>query len=347
MSVPTTTHAAGGLEGLSLGAPIGGGSHPTPATGGLSSTSHTSSTGHGLTGANSGLTGNNTGLTGSNSGLTGSHDHHHSGSNTGLTGGVLGDAKNSTSGDRGIGGGHGGPTAFESNPADVGTDRRHDGPGSHSLGNHGTSGLTSGTGSHVDREGDLHKSSLGAKASDLKDGSSSTHGHNNHGGLAAGGLAAGGVGAGSAALVSGLGDRNHTSPQEGLVGDSITGQQHFAGTGSTGLATGAHSGSSHHHTGAGAAGLTGAGVGGVAATGVSPATLAHKSEHGHSHNKEGGMVSELKQELKDHQKSGGYSDSDKHVESEGPHGLVWDSKSNKYVHRRELDNHGSTGVPLK
>jgi len=340
MSVPTNTHAAGGLEGLNLGAPIGGGSHTTPVTGGLSSTSHTSSTGHGLTGANSGLTG-------ANSGLPGSHDHH-SGSHTGLTGGVLGsNAQNSTSGDRGIGGGHGGPTAFESNPADVGTDRRHDGPGSHSLGNHGTSGLTSGTGSHVDREGDLHKSSLGAKASDLKDGSSSTHGHNNHGGLAAGGLAAGGVGAGSAALVSGLGDRNHTSPQEGLVGDSITGQQHFAGTGSTGLATGAHSGSSHHHTGAGAAGLTGAGVGGVAATGVSPATLAHKSEHGHSHNKEGGMVSELKQELKDHQKSGGYSDSDKHVESEGPHGLVWDSKSNKYVHRRELDNHGSTGVPLK
>jgi len=311
---------------LNLGAPIGGGSHTTPVTGGLSSTSHTSSTGHGLTGANSGLTG-------ANSGLTGSHDHH-SGSHTGLTGGVLGsNAQNSTSGDRGIGGGHGGPTAFESNPADVGTDRRHDGPGSHSLGNHGTSG----TGSHVDREGDLHKSSLGAKASDLKDGSSSTHGHN-HGGLAAGGLAAGGLGAGSAALVSGLGDRNHTSPQEGLVGDSITGQQHFAGTGSTGLATGAaHSGSSHHHTGAGAAGLTGAGagVGGVAATGVSPATLAHKSEHGHSH-KEGGMVSELKQELKEHQKSGGYSDSDKHVESEGPHGLVWDSKTNKYVHRVSL-----------
>jgi hypothetical protein len=137
----------------------------------------------------------------------------------------------------------------------------------------------------------------------LRDGSSSTHGHgHNHGGLAAGGLAAGGLGAGSAALVSGLGDRNHTSPQEGLVGDSVTGQQHFAGTGSTRIATGVHSGSSHHHTGAGAAGLTGAGVGGVAATGVSPATLAHKSEHGRSHNKEGGMVSELKQELKDHQK---------------------------------------------
>ncbi len=31
-------------------------------------------------------------------------------------------------------------------------------------------------------------------------------------------------------------------------------------------------------------------------------------------------------------------------ESQGPHGLVW--HNGKYVHQREIDQHGSTGVPL-
>ncbi len=34
-----------------------------------------------------------------------------------------------------------------------------------------------------------------------------------------------------------------------------------------------------------------------------------------------------------------------HPESKGPHGLVW--HNGKYVHQRELDLHGSTGVPLE
>jgi hypothetical protein len=33
-----------------------------------------------------------------------------------------------------------------------------------------------------------------------------------------------------------------------------------------------------------------------------------------------------------------------HPESSGPHGLVW--HNGKYVHQRELDGHGSTGVQL-
>lgn len=361
-----------------------GGASTTPSHGLGSSTSTTTTT-HGAT---SGLT--------SGSGLTGSHATHDHLDRSGeghrtSTGAAAAnvtkpaynndsdrydtDARNTTSGERGIGGGHGGPTAFESNPERVGTDRTHDGPRDHSLG-----GLTGSTVADVQRQGagvvrsgdhDFHGKEVRGSTFDKPD-TTKTHGdhthgdhthgertgsnvpvvgtHNTHGertgsnvpvvgsgvghdhsshshshgsGLAAGGLAAGGLaGAGTAAAL-GAGGAGGAKPSayEGVVGDSVTGQQHFKG-GNTGL-TGAQTG-----TGAGLAGIgAGAGAAGAglahghgdrsnvpAATGVSPATLSGNSGH---HNKETGLVAELKQELKDHQK----------CESGMPHLLpsLWDS----------------------
>lgn len=439
-------HAAGGLEGLNLGAPvsgtrneqidrdivlidylafsldaqIGGGVSTTPAHGlGSSTTTSTSTT--------SGLTSGSHHHTTDRDHLDRTGDAHRTSTGAAAANvtkpGYDLDAKNTTSGERGIGGGHGGPTAFESNPERVGTDRKHDGPRDHSLGGltgstveevqrqgpgvvrsgdhdlHGkeTRGNTFGeldkTGSHGHHDRDhTHDSRTGSNVpvvgSHGRDHESRTgsnipvvgtndrtgsnvpvvgggvphgehHSHHTGAGVAAGGLAAG---AGAAALGAGGVGGAKPSTYEGVVGDSVTGQQHFKG---------------------GAAGLAGVGAGHrepvgvvpvvpVAATGVSPATLS-REEKPH-HKEETGLVAELKQELKDHQKcesprwdpilsihtisdytfpdgvfcsatAGGYSDASKHPESDGPHGLVW--HNGKYVHKRELDNHGSTGVPLK
>lgn len=380
-------HAAGGLEGLNLGAPvsgtpneqierdivlidylafsldaqIGGGVSTTPAHGLGSSTTTSTST----TGINSGLTSGSHHHTTDRDHLDRTGDAHRTSTGAAAANvtkpGYDLDAKNTTSGERGIGGGHGGPTAFESNPERVGTDRKHDGPRDHSLGGltgstveevqrqgpgvvrsgdhdlHGkeTRGNTFGeldkTGSHGHHDRDhTHDSRTGSNVpvvgSHGRDHESRTgsnipvvgthdrtgsnvpvvgggvphgehHSHHTGAGVAAGGLAAG---AGAAALGAGGVGGAKPSGYEGVVGDSVTGQQHFKGN-STGLATGA--GLAGVGAGAGAAGLghreT---VGGPAATGVSPGTLSGSSHRDEKpHHKETGLVAELKQELKDHQ----------------------------------------------
>lgn len=101
-----------------------------------------------------------------------------------------------------------------------------------------------------------------------------------------------------------------------------------------------------------------AAAGGAAAAGVTGAALASRDTSTTSGSGSGGPGSKigevahsadpeaLKQELKRNQEAGGYDSSNAHhVETEGPHGLVWDGE--KYVHRREIDHKGSTGVPLQ
>jgi hypothetical protein len=345
---------------FSLDAQIGGGVSTTPAHGLGSSTTTTSTS---TTGINSGLTSGSHHHTTDRDHLDRTGDAHRTSTGAAAANvtkpGYDLDAKNTTSGERGIGGGHGGPTAFESDPSRVGTDRKHDGPRDHSLGGltgstveevqrqgpgvvrsgdhdlHGkeTRGNTFGeldkTGSHGHHDRDhTHDSRTGSNVpvvgSHGRDHESRTgsnipvvgthdrtgsnvpvvgggvphgehHSHHTGAGVAAGGLAAG---AGAAALGAGGVGGAKPSGYEGVVGDSVTGQQHFKGN-STGLATGAGLAG----VGAGAAGLghreT---VGGPAATGVSPGTLSGSSRRDDKpHHKETGLVAELKQELKDHQ----------------------------------------------
>jgi len=349
MSTERISHPAGALDGLNLGAPIGGGStssfpaHPatTTTTGGSTGT-------HGLTGS---------------SGLSGPHDHSHRDnqgeSHRTAVGAAASNAtdkydtsaRNTTSGDKGIGGGHGGPTAFESDASRVGTDRTGD-HHHHSS----TSGLTG------DRTGDRGVNAAGVKAalapghhdSSSRDGKyeqtnvGSGLGHNHESSSHTGRNLAAGAGATgvASAVVADVGARDHTSGYEGIVNDSITGQTHFApgqSTGTTGVATGARSTglATGAGVGAGAAGLAGVGAG----AGHSKKESLSEKMTGKGHH-DNGPIDELKQELKEHQKSGsGYDVADKHPESKGPHGLVW--HNGKYVHQRELDGHGSTGVPLK
>ncbi|KAJ9104773.1 hypothetical protein QFC19_003914 [Naganishia cerealis] len=174
--------------------------------------------------------------------------------------------------------------------------------------------------------------------------SSGSHSHSHHSGAAAATAGAAAVGAGGIAL---SGRQATKIDADGKIADSVTGQTHFVDSSVSGYApqstgtTTTTTGTSGLRSGSGLGAGAGAGAAGLGAGTGAAGLASHGQGHGHGGSTEGGPISELKQELKEHQSGHGAE----HPESKGPHGLVW--HNGKYVHEREISGHGSTGVPLR
>ncbi|KAI5454750.1 hypothetical protein NCC49_003636 [Naganishia albida] len=254
MSNQNTHH---GLADLGLGAPIGGGSTTSHST----NTYNTSSTSAGAP----------------VSGLTGGHHHHeHDAShqhshdpshvhdaNCGHDSSynASGATRNTTSGDQGIGRGHGGTTAFESDPSRVGEGRSSTGEHrsvtdkltGREHGQHGVSGSGAATAAGLTGAGhDLthqhhHTTSGSGVGADLRDK--------------------------EAGIKAGLGAGHHDQSSSGLTsGSGLTGSHEHHQHGSSGLTSGSGLTGSrdHHHSGAAAgvgAAAAAAGAAGVGLTG--------------------------------------------------------------------------------
>lgn len=318
MAQSTFSTKAGALDGLELGAPLGGAgsaAHSTGTSNVAGSQIPESSQGIHHVGK-FGLQDDSIGSTGS--GLTEKVTHHH---------------------------GHSGAHSHESH-----SHHSH----SHAQGESETVGglnpgvaAVMGPGHHDANPLDAGNTSTTTSSHPIAD----KYSHTNFNNDAALGAGVAGAGLGGTALRS---DYHGDSSKTGAVGGELSGHSKGlnefsdkglvtpAGTGagnekitpSTGLATGGLT------AGAGAAVVasqldpTGTGVPkGVSSTSGSAAVDPNDP------------LAAIKQELKDNQKSSTHSSHD--IESKGPHGLVWSDKDDKYVHQRELDGHGSTGVPLQ
>jgi hypothetical protein len=268
MSNQNTHH---GLADLGLGAPIGGGSTTSHST----NTYNTSSTSAGAP-VSSGLGHHdashvhdaNCGHNSSSSGLlSGSRSNDYDAShvhdaNCGHDSsyGASGQTRNTTSGDQGIGRGHGGTTAFEADPSKVGENRSSTGEhrsvtdkltgrehGQHGLSGSGAAVATGFTGAGHDLTHQHHHNTSGSGVgSDLRDR--------------------------EAGIKAGLGAGHHDQSSSGLTsGSGLTGSHEHHQHGSSGLTSGSGlTGSSHehhHHAGAAAGVGAAAGAAGVGLTG--------------------------------------------------------------------------------